>query len=140
MWYWKFKICRFYVVKRIYSEKATKFWGISTLLLPYVVPVKSKVEILQNFVAFSEYVNFNSKVISYKCQQGVRRWSLMAKSCQRSLWTRPNIKCTLTSPPPCGLFLRKSHSVRFQGYFLFVVLKKFTHNFSLIFISANLPL
>ena len=26
--------------------------------MSYVVPVKSKVEILQNFVAFSEYMNF----------------------------------------------------------------------------------
>ena len=40
-------------VKFIYSEKATKFCKISKLLLSYVVPVKSKVEILQNFVAFS---------------------------------------------------------------------------------------
>ena len=40
-------------------EKATKFCKIFTLLLFYVVPVKSKVEILQNFVAFSEYMNFN---------------------------------------------------------------------------------
>ena len=46
-------------VKFIYSE-ATKFCEISTLLLSYVVPVKSKVEILQNFVAFSEYMNFNA--------------------------------------------------------------------------------
>ena len=45
-------------VKFIYSEKATKFCEISTLLLSYVVPVKSKVEISQNFVAFSEYMNF----------------------------------------------------------------------------------
>ena len=29
------------------------------LLLSYVVPVKSKVKISQNFVAFSEYMNFN---------------------------------------------------------------------------------
>ena len=49
---------RLYVVKFIYSEKATKFCEISTLLLSYVVPVKSKVKISQNFVAFSEYVNF----------------------------------------------------------------------------------
>ena len=42
----------------IYSEKATKFCEISTLLLSYVVPVKSKVEISQNFVAFSECMNF----------------------------------------------------------------------------------
>ena len=38
--------------------KVTKFREISTLLLSDVVPVKSKVEILQNFVAFSEYMNF----------------------------------------------------------------------------------
>ena len=29
--------------------------------LPYVVPVKSKMKILQNFVAFSEYMNFTNK-------------------------------------------------------------------------------
>ena len=39
---------------------ATKFCEISTFLLSYVVPVKSKVEISQNFVAFSEYMNFKS--------------------------------------------------------------------------------
>ena len=31
---------------------------VSALLLSYVVPVKSKVDILQNFVAFLEYMNF----------------------------------------------------------------------------------
>ena len=46
-------------LKFIYSEKVTKFFEISTLLLSYVVPVKSKVEISQNLVAFSEYMNFN---------------------------------------------------------------------------------
>ena len=45
-------------LKFIYSENATKFFEISTSLLSYVVPVKSKVEILQNFVAFSEFMNF----------------------------------------------------------------------------------
>ena len=35
----------FHKVKFIYSEKATKFCEISTLLFSYVVPVKSKVEI-----------------------------------------------------------------------------------------------
>ena len=43
----------------IYSEKATQFCEIFTLLLFYVVPVKSKVKISQNFVAFSEYMNIN---------------------------------------------------------------------------------
>ena len=47
------------MLKYIYSEKATKFCEIFTLLLSYVVPVKSKAKILQNFVAFSEYMNFN---------------------------------------------------------------------------------
>ena len=49
---------RLCILKFIYSEKATKFCEISTLLLSYVVPVKSKLEISQNFVAFSEYMNF----------------------------------------------------------------------------------
>ena len=47
-------------MKFIYSEKATKFWEISTLLLSYSVPVKSKVEIPQNFMAFSEYMIFTT--------------------------------------------------------------------------------
>ena len=46
------------MIKFIYSEKATKFWEIFTLLLFYVVLVKSKVKISQNFEAFSEYMNF----------------------------------------------------------------------------------
>ena len=41
-----------------YSEKATKFCKTFTLLLSYVVPVKSKVKIFQNFLAFSRYMNF----------------------------------------------------------------------------------
>ena len=53
-------------VKFIYSEKATKFWKIFTLILSYAVPVKSKVKILQNFVAFSEYMNFNVPAGSWK--------------------------------------------------------------------------
>ena len=47
-----------YKVKFIYSEKATEFWEIFTLLLTVCTVVKSKVDILQNFVAFSEYMNF----------------------------------------------------------------------------------
>ena len=46
------------MIKFTYSEKATKFYEISTVDLSYVVTVKSTVEILQNFVAFSEYMNF----------------------------------------------------------------------------------
>ena len=52
--YEKYSIWYMLLVKFIYSEKATKFCKIPTLLLSYVVPVKSKIEI----VAFSEYMNF----------------------------------------------------------------------------------
>ena len=52
-------------VKFIYSEKATKICEIFNLLLSYGVLVKSKVKISQNFVAFSEYMNFNEiKMVS----------------------------------------------------------------------------
>ena len=44
-------------LKIIYSEKATKLCKISTVDLSYVVQVKSTVEISQNFVAFSNYMN-----------------------------------------------------------------------------------
>ena len=47
-------------LKFIYSEKAKKNFEIDPLLLSYVVPVKSKGKISHNFVAFSEYMNFNS--------------------------------------------------------------------------------
>ena len=53
-------------LKFIYSVKATKFCEIFTLLLSHVVPVKSKVKISQNFVAFPEYVNFNAKTQTQK--------------------------------------------------------------------------
>ena len=47
-------------IKFVYSEKkGTNFWEISTIDLSDVVTVKSTVEISQNFVAFSEYMNFN---------------------------------------------------------------------------------
>ena len=49
-------------LKFIYSEKAAKFCEIFTVDLSYVVPVKSTVEILQNFEAFSEYMNLNSQL------------------------------------------------------------------------------
>ena len=45
------------MVNFIYSEKGTNFCKVSTVDLSYVVTVKSTVELLQNFVAFSEYMN-----------------------------------------------------------------------------------
>ena len=51
------------LIKFKYSENATKFCEISTVDLSYLVAVKSTGEILQNFVAFSEYMNFKSWII-----------------------------------------------------------------------------
>ena len=45
-------------IEFVYSEKATKFCEISTLLLSTVNAEKSKAEVSQNFVTFSEYMNF----------------------------------------------------------------------------------
>ena len=45
------------MLKFIYSEKATKFCEISTLDLTVCTVVKFKVEISQNYVAFSEYMD-----------------------------------------------------------------------------------
>ena len=53
----KFKYVFNQCLKFIYSEKATKFCEISTLLLTETTQDKYMVEILQNFVAFSEYMN-----------------------------------------------------------------------------------
>ena len=47
------------MLKFIYSEKVTKFCEAFTLLLTGTTQDKSKVKISQNFVAFSEYMNFN---------------------------------------------------------------------------------
>ena len=41
-----------------FVRRAQKFCEITTLHLPYVVTVKSTVEISQKFLAFSEYMNF----------------------------------------------------------------------------------
>ena len=46
-------------LKFMYSEKAKKFCEIFPFLLTTVHTVKSKGKISQNFVAFSEYMNFN---------------------------------------------------------------------------------
>ena len=54
---------KLFIVKFIYSEKTTNFCEISTVDLSYVVMIKSMVEISQNFVAFSEYMNFTFKAI-----------------------------------------------------------------------------
>ena len=59
-------IFTFNIAKFVYSEKATKFCEISPLLLSTVHLDKIKVEISQNFVAFSEYVYDLYLVMKYQ--------------------------------------------------------------------------
>ena len=47
------------LVKLKFCEKDKNLYAITTLDLSYVLSVKSMVEIVQNFMAFSEYMNFN---------------------------------------------------------------------------------
>ena len=49
------------LVKFIYSEKATKFCEIFTLTTVHTVESKGKIS--QNFVAFSEYMNFKTTAL-----------------------------------------------------------------------------
>ena len=56
---------------------------MSTLLLSYVVPVKSKVEILQNFVTFSEYMNFTflNSTYMYQLRKSSSKHNLSGSGC-----------------------------------------------------------
>ena len=58
-------------LKFIYSEKATKYCEISTLFLYECAVDKSKGKISQNFVAFSEYMNFT--VLIYTVIEGLSK-------------------------------------------------------------------
>ena len=51
-----------FYLKFIYSEKETKFCEISTVDLTITTYDKSTMEISQNFVVFSEYMNFKTKI------------------------------------------------------------------------------
>ena len=66
------------VIKFMYSDKATKFCEIFTFLLFYILPVKSKVKILQNFVGFSKYVNF-----IWVNKANIARWYQQTFCCQK---------------------------------------------------------
>ena len=63
----KIFIWTYTLVKFIYSEKATKFCEIFPSLLTTVHTVKSKGKISQNFVAFSEYMNFKWRSCVQNC-------------------------------------------------------------------------
>ena len=72
-------------LKFIYSEKATKFCEIFRLLLTSVHTVKSKGKISQNFVAFSEYMNFN-------CQRQIN-WEIFSNCCD--FLRKPELQITI---------------------------------------------
>ena len=55
-------------LKFIYSEKATYFCEIWTVDFSYVITVKSMVEMSQNFMAFSEYINFTCVYLQEVCK------------------------------------------------------------------------
>ena len=81
-------------VKFIYFEKATNFCEISTLLLTIVHTVKSKVEILRNFVAFSEYTNFKT---AYHSRRRTLHSSLKLniKCCRSRIREKLDEKCII---------------------------------------------
>jgi hypothetical protein len=57
-------------VKLRFCENSTIFSEITTIDLSYVVPVKSKVEISQKVLAFSEYMNSTRRNV---CKQIFKR-------------------------------------------------------------------
>ena len=63
------------VLKFIYSEKATNSWDISTIDMSYVVMVKCTMEISQNFVVFSENMNFISSDIYLDSRSLWKAWN-----------------------------------------------------------------
>ena len=85
----------------IYSEKATKVCKISTLLLTAVNTVKSKGKISQNFVAFSEYMNFkifcelfsyNMKYWNQNYERKTAFWVLIAfHKCKNKQMIKPKL-------------------------------------------------
>ena len=60
---WKMLSAQVGTLKLVYYEKAKKFCEIFPLLLATAHTDKSKGKILQNFVAFSEYMNFTQKYV-----------------------------------------------------------------------------
>ena len=89
-------------IKFIHSEKATKFCEIFPLLLTTVNTVKSKGKILQNSVAFSEYMNsinvawslqFLGYLRSLKCQKATSKiedMNRMTTGCIILNWSKLN--------------------------------------------------
>ena len=78
-------------IKFIYSEKAKNFCEIFPLLLTTVHTVKSKGKISQNFVAFSEYMNFTRATQEYSAVRTKNELSLkvlLKNSLQHTTWIK----------------------------------------------------
>ena len=73
-------------LKFIYSEKATKFCKIFNFFLTTVDTAKSKVKISQNFVAFSEYMNFTIGNSSNFCSLLILVWVLFMSNDSWVFW------------------------------------------------------
>ena len=56
--------------------------------LSYVVPVKSKVKISQNFVAFSEYLNFTIHFATFDLKIVIFFLSVSSKRLRAKIWPR----------------------------------------------------
>ena len=117
-----------YLVKFIYSEKATNFCEISTVDLFYVVTVKSTVEISQNFVAFSEYMNF--KIISLQFRGHLMGWP-------RNSPTAAFPKGILIETPWGFQIFLVGLSLKSATGILIKILEKFHKNSEVIWFSDN---
>ena len=77
-------------------RRTQKFCEITTLDLSYVVAVKSTVEISQNFVDFSEYMNFNLFCtldgLKILCHQIIKKLSKIAKALQLKIAKKNSCK------------------------------------------------
>ena len=94
------------LLKLIYSKKATKFCKISMVDLSYVMPVKSTVEILQNFVTFSEYLKFTMSKRSTKGQANTNLFGtslLVAVGSSRILIGKQKLGVTFNSDKLGGI-------------------------------------
>ena len=73
----------------MYSEKATKFHEIFTLLLTGTTGDKSNEEISQNFVAFSEYMNFTIRISGQLFDQSsditIRNMKRVSLECKKNI-------------------------------------------------------
>ena len=114
------------VVKFIYSETATKCCEISTLDLSmevdlhdlsYVVTVKSTVEISQNFVAFSEYINFIKLYIFLKSKILLNETKEILKHSQCFVETTSSVFTILHNKFSTITFYRKIILCKFEHFY-----------------------